>query len=285
MFATEADCVAFLVHMRWSGAYICPSCGHGEWWLTSRMYVCCSKCRRQHSLKAGTLLQGTRLPLKTWFQIGWYFCEQKNGISALGLQRSMGFGGYHTAWEWLHRMRQAMTQSGRDKLSGTVEVDEAFIGGVKPGVRGRGALGKAKIFVAAEDRGSAIGRIRLMVIPNTTAATLLTAVDTLIDKRSHVVTDGNSAYLPLSVCGYGHTVATPATHGKNVVPKAHRVIALLKRWLLGTHQGAVNHDRLQSYLDEFVFRFNRRSSGSRGLLFFRLMEQVVKTSPITRDNL
>lgn len=164
-------------------------------------------------------------------------------------------------------------------LHGVVEVDEAFIGGVKSGVRGRGALGKAKIFVAAEVRGEAIGRIRLKVIPDTTAATLLKAVKANIDLGSHIVTDGNSAYTPLEVSGYKHTVEPP-TMGKDRLRKAHRAISLLKRWLLGTHHGAVNHNRLQSYLDEFVFRFNRRSAKSRGLLFYRLLERAVKAAPV-----
>jgi transposase-like protein len=240
----------------------------------------CKQCRRVHTVTSGTIFHRSRHPLKTWFDVAWQVCEPKIGISALTLQRAMDFGSFHTAWEWSHRMRRLMVIDGRAKLSGTVEVDEAFIGGVKPGIRGRGAIGKAKVFVAAEDRGAAIGRIRLLLIPDTQASTLLAAVDDLIDVGSHVVSDGYSGYQALSMHGYMHTVATAATMGKNVVPKAHRVIALLKRWLLGTHQGAVNHDRLQSYLDEFVFRFNRRAAKSRGLLFHRLMEQAAKSVPI-----
>ena len=133
MFAAEQDCAAYLARLRWPSSFKCPSCGNEGWWLTSRLYACCTKCQKQRSLKSGTMLQGIRFPLKTWFQVAWNTCEQKNGISALGLQRAVGFGSYHTAWEWLHRMRQAMVQPGRNKLNGEVEVDEAFIGGVKPG--------------------------------------------------------------------------------------------------------------------------------------------------------
>ncbi len=245
----------------------------------------CKQCRRVQTVTAGTVFHRSHYPLKTWFDVAWHVCEPKIGISALGLQRAMDFGSFHTAWEWSHRLRRLMVINGRSKLSGVVEADEAFIGGVKPGVRGRGALGKAKIFVAVEVKGQAIGRIRLQVIPDTTTATLLRTIDQLIDKGAHIVTDGNNAYQPLPMHGYQHTAMPSTVYGKTVLPKAHRVIALLKRWLLGTHQGAVNHDRLQSYLDEFVFRFNRRAAGSRGLLFYRLMEQAATAAPIQGKNL
>jgi len=193
----------------------------------------------------------------------------------------MGLGSYHTAWEWLHRMRQAMVLPGRSKLIGEVEVDETFIGGVKPGRRGRGAHGKTVVLVAVEVRGTAIGRARLQIIPDTKAATLLDIAQDLVEQGSNVVTDGLASYAGLPGRGFKHTISrhTPAT-GDNLLPKAHRVIALLKRWLLGTHQGAFAHDRLQTYLDEFVFRFNRRTSSSRGLLFHRLISQCVQHPPI-----
>lgn len=283
MFATEQDCAAYLARLRWPSSFKCQSCGNEGWWLTSRLYACCTKCQRQQSLKSGTMLQGSRFPLKTWFQVAWNTCEQKNGISALGLQRAVGFGSYHTAWEWLHRMRQAMVQPGRNKLNGEVEVDEAFIGGVKAGKRGRGAAGKTLIMVAVEVRGTVIGRIRLLVIPDAKTDTLIESVQLLVEPASDVVTDGLAGYSSITDVGYNHTVSryTPEV-GKNLLPKAHRVISLLKRWLLGTHQGAVSNDRLQPYLDEFVFRFNRRTSASRGLLFYRLMQQAVQHRPITK---
>lgn len=207
-------------------------------------------------------------------------------MSALGLQRAMGFGSYHTAWEWLHRMRQAMVIPGRNKLTGEVEVDETFVGGVKPGKRGRGAAGKTLVLIATEVRGSIIGRIRLLVIPNSTAETLLESVESLIECGSNVVTDGLASYNGLTGRGFDHTVSRPISEvGRNLLPKAHRVASLLKRWLLGTHQGAVSSEHLQQYLDEFVFRFNRRASGSRGLLFYRLLQQAVAHKPIPKRQL
>jgi transposase-like protein len=195
----------------------------------------------------------------------------------------MGFGSYHTAWEWLHRMRQAMVLPGRSKLSGEVEVDETFIGGVKPGKRGRGASGKTLVLIAAEVRGRAIGRIRLLLISNATAEVLLGAVDNLVERGSDIVTDGLSSYVELPSRGFNHVVSRPTPEvGRNLLPKAHRVASLLKRWMLGTHQGAIGAQHLQPYLDEFVFRFNRRASGSRGLLFYRLLQQAVRHGPIAK---
>jgi transposase-like protein len=224
--------------------------------------------------------------LKTWFDTAWHVCEQKNGMSALGLQRAMGFGSYHTAWEWLHRMRRAMVMPGREKLNGEVEVDETFVGGVKPGKRGRGASGKNLVGIAAEVRGRRIGRIRLSVIPDAKAETLVDFVTENVERGSNVVTDGLASYGGLTSCGYDHTVSryTPEV-GRNLLPKAHRVASLLKRWIMGTHQGSVGKEYLQPYLDEFVFRFNRRSSKSRGLLFYRLLQQAVAHDPVPKSKI
>ena len=286
MFATDRQCQEYLAKLRWPGGYKCIYCGQSHAWVNARGSMHCAACDRQFSVTSGTLLHRLRYPLKTWFEVAWNACEQKNGISALGLQRAMGFGSYHTAWEALHRIRQAMVLPGRSKLNGEVEVDEAIIGGVKQGKRGRGAAGKVLVFVAAEVRGVAIGRARLLVIPDATASTLLSSVQDLVEPGSYVVTDGLSSYNGLDKIGYNHYVSRPTpVIGKNLLPKAHRVISLLKRWLLGTHQGAISHDRLQSYLDEFVFRFNRRSSKSRGLIFRRLLEQAAAHPPISKAQL
>jgi len=286
MFATEELCVTYLGRIRWANGFECHKCGGAKAWTLSRRVFECSGCGAQRSPTEGTLLHRTRYPLRTWFDAAWRVCEQKNGLSALGLQRAMGFGSYHTAWEWLHRMRRAMVLPGRAKLTGEVEIDETFIGGAKPGRRGRGALGKTLVFVAVEVRGTVIGRTRLQVMPDAKAASLLDAAQDMVERGSNVVTDGLSSYAGLPGRGFKHTISrhTPAT-GDNLLPKAHRVIALLKRWLLGTHQGAFDHDRLQVYLDEFVFRFNRRTSASRGLLFHRLISQCVEHRPIASKSI
>ena len=281
MFSRETDCQDYYRKLRWPDGMYCKKCGGTDGWNASRTRWICACCKAEQSLTAGTLLQGTRHPLKTWFRVLWQLCEQKNGISALGLQRAVGFGSYHTALEWLRRLRRVMVLPGRSALSGEVQVDETFVGGVKHGVRGRGAAGKALVLVAVEVRGSKIGRARLQVIPNAQAASLIEAVTQLVEPGSNVVTDGLIGYAGLAGCGYTHTVviASSAAAGEQPLPKAHRVASLLKRWLLGTHQGAVSRDYLQDYLDEFVFRFNRRSSRTRGLLFERLIEQTLRNEP------
>lgn len=276
--------MAFLGRLRWEEAgFICKKCGNETAWSLARCVWECTKCGAHRSPTEGTLLHRTRFPLKTWFDAAWHVCEQKNGMSALGLQRAMGFGSYHTAWEWLHRMRQAMVLPGRNKLNGEVEVDETFVGGVKQGKRGRGAAGKSLVLIAAEVRGSLMGRIRLQVIPDATADTLLERVEELVERGSDVVTDGLASYSGLAGHGFNHTVSRPTPEvGRNLLPKAHRVASLLKRWILGTHQGSIGKDQLQAYLDEFVFRFNRRASRSRGLLFYRLLQQAVGHAPIPK---
>lgn len=194
----------------------------------------------------------------------------------------MGFGSYHTAWEWLHRMRRAMVLPGRSLLNGEVEVDETFIGGVKSGgKRGRGAPGKVLVMVAAEIRGRRMGRIRLQLIPDATGPTLLDAVEGLAESGSDIVTDGWSGYAGLPKRRFHHTVSRhDQSVGENLLPHVDLVASLLKRWLLGTHHGAVGHHLLQFYLDEFAFRFNRRTSTSRGLLFYRLLQQAMVHPPV-----
>ncbi len=284
-FATEDACLDYVLRLRWPEGYRCP-CGERKVWRRKRGTLKCSACRRESSILAGTLLQGTRFPLRTWLEVAWQVCEQKNGVSALGLQHAVGFGSYHTAWEWLHRMRRVMVLSGRTQLNGEVEVDETFVGGVKTGKRGRGAAGKVLVLIAAEVRKSAVGRIRLQIIPDATASTLLDAVEELVEPGSNVVTDGLSSYAGLTGRGFNHTISryTPMV-GKNLLPKVNRVASLLKRWLLGTHQGAVGHHLLNHYLNEYTFRFNRRASKSRGLLFYRLMCQAVSAAPIPKARL
>lgn len=279
-FSTERKCRLYLERLRWGDGFTCPACKHNGAWRRARSFHQCKSCRRRFSVTAGTVLHGSRYPLRTWLDVAWHVCEQKNGISALGLQRAMGFGSYHTAFRWLHAMRQVMVIPGRSALDGEVEVDETFIGGVKTGKRGRGAAGKVLVLIAAEVRGRAVGRIRLRVIPDASGVTLVDAIHDLIEAGSEVVTDGWSGYVGVAKAGYHHTISryTPAV-GKNLLPKVNRVASLLKRWIMGTHQGSVSEDMLQCYLDEFVFRFNRRTARSRGLLFHRILTQAVSHSP------
>jgi transposase-like protein len=212
----------------------------------------------------------------------WFITSQKNGVSALGLQRELGLGSYETAWTWLHKLRRAMVRPGRDNLSGEIEVDETYIGGAEEGKRGRGAETKAIIAVAAEKSGRGIGRIRLRRIEDVSADTLTSFVRDVVVPGAVIHTDGWRGYNGLAAAGYRRHVSVigdgpdPA---HEVMPRVHLVASLLKRWLVGTHQGGIQHQHLDYYLDEFTFRFNRRRSQARGLLFHRLAQQAVAISP------
>jgi transposase-like protein len=210
----------------------------------------------------------------------WHVTSQKSGISALGLQRVLGLRSYKTAWAMLHKLRRAMVRPGRERLQGTVEVDETYWGGEEKGVVGRETEDKALIIVAAEEDGSGIGRIRLRHIPDLKKASLHGFIADAIEPGSTVQTDGLNAYAGLKSYIHEPELQKRQPKGEHLLPRVHRVVSLLKRWLLGTHQGAVGHDNLDSYLEEFTFRFNRRKSASRGKLFYRLAQQAVQVSPV-----
>jgi len=280
-FSTEEACRRYLEQLRWPEGFICPHCGNQSAWLTKRGLYRCRQCDYQASVTAGTIFQDTRKPLRLWFRAMWEITSQKNGVSALGLQRVLGLSRYETVWIWLHKLRTAMVRPGRDRLSGIVEVDETLIGGKKPGKRGRGAEGKTLVLIAVEDKGKRFGRIRLRRVVDASSKSLLPAVQESIEVGSVVRTGGWSGYAKLPSKGYEHVVARKdADVGDNLLPLAHRVAALLKRWITGTHQGAVRPSHLDYYLDEYTFRFNRRTSASRGKLFYRLVQQSVAVDPV-----
>jgi transposase-like protein len=212
----------------------------------------------------------------------WWVIGQKNGASALGLNRVLGVGSYKTAWTWLHKLRRAMVRPGREALTGDVEVDETFVGGVEEGGGRRHIGSKALVAIAAEIRGARIGRIRMKRIPDASADALMGFVREVVAKGSAIVSDGLQSYRALPEAGYRHQRRVIEGSGKEahaVLPRVYRVAALLKRWLLGTHQGAVHREHLDYYLDEFTFRFNRRTSQHRGKLFYRLVQQAAAVDP------
>lgn len=241
----------------------------------------CAHCGYDFTVTAGTLFADTHKPLRLWFEAIWEVTQQKSGASALGLQRVLGLGSYRTAWSWLHKLRRAMVRPGRERLNGWVEVDETFRGGPRPGKRGRGAAGKPLVLIAAQAAGRKIGRIGLARIATAATASLEPAVQAAVAPGTRVQTDDWSGYGGLKKLGYAHEVIRPAAElGDNLLPRVNLVASLLKRWLLGTPQGAVSPAHLDYYLDEFTFRFNRRNSRSRGLLFYRLLEQAVVLPPV-----
>lgn len=285
-FVTEEACRQCLSELRWPEGFRCPRCGGGKAWITKRGLYRCGRCDYQVSVTAGTIFQDTRIPLRAWFWAMWHMASQKHGISALGLQRELKLGSYRTSWAWLHRLRRAVVRPSRDRLSGSVEADEVYIGGEKSGKRGRGAVGKALVLIAAEVNGGRIGRIRLRRVLDASANSLTPAVMENVEPGSEVRTDGWKGYNDLPSAGYRRLIVRQdGDAGGNLLPHAHRVASLLKRWLLGTHQGAVQPSHLDYYLDEFTFRFNRRTSRSRGLLFRRLLQQAVATKPVRARDL
>ena len=280
-FATVDACRAYLVQLRWPDGFRCPQCGAGKAWPVGALLECAA-CGRQTSVTAGTIFQGTRTPLPTWFRAMWWITSQKTGASALGLQHVLGLGSYETAWTWLHKLRRAMVRPGRDRLTGTVEVDETLVGGIEEWARGRQTEKKAMIAVAAEERGPGIGRIRLRRIPDATANSLQAFVQDAVAPGSVLHTDGLLSYDRLEKYGYRHRITFVKGREKSaseLLPRVHQVISLLKRWLLGTHQGAVSRAQLDYYLDEFTFRFNRRTARHRGKLFYRLVQHAVAIDP------
>ena len=280
-FSTEQACRDYLGQLRWPEGFRCPACGHSKAWRLKGDLFKCVECGRKSSVIAGTILDGTRKPLVLWFRAIWWVTSQKNGASALGLQRILGLGSYETAWTWLHKLRRAMIRPGRDRLSGTIQVDETYIGGEKPGKRGRGAEGKSLVIIAAQEDGKATGRIRLMQIPDASGENLEAAVQATVNLGAVVKTDGWRGYNGLKSLGYTHKVIRKTSDvGENLLPLCHREASLIKRWLAGTHQGAVSHEHLAYYLDEYTFRFNRRTSSYRGKLFYRLLQNAVVIDPV-----
>ncbi len=287
-FSTEEACRAYLVSLRWPDGFRCPACQATKAVLVRDTLFQCCGCRRQTSATAGTIFQDTRKPLVMWFRAMWYVTSQKNGASALGLQRVLGLSSYETAWTWLHKLRRAMIRPDRDRLSGWVEVDETLVGGLEEGVFGRQTMKKSWVVVAAQVDGAGIGRIRMRMIADCSAANLHPFVVDSIEPGSVIHTDGWQGYAGLEKKGYQREITKIAgrkEEASQLMPRVHRIISLLKRWLLGTHQGGVAYYYLPYYLDEFTFRFNRRKSKSRGKLFFRLMQQAVNTPPKTYDSM
>ena len=236
-------------------------------------------------MTAGTIFQDTRKPLRTWFLAMWFITSQKNGVSALGLQRVLGLGSYETAWTWLHKLRRAMIRPGRDCLHGEIEVDETYVGAPEEGARGRETAGKAIVVIAVEKDGRGFGRVRLRRIPDVSTDSLLGFVRDTVEPGSAIQTDrmvgaAMSVWTPLATRIRSLSSAPVPIPAHVVMPRVHKVASLLKRWLMGTLQGGIQHQHLDYYLDEFAFRFNRRRSKARGMLFYRLAQQAVAISPV-----
>ena len=280
-FATDRACLDYLAGLRWPDGFVCPKCGAAsDAWRTSDGLWMCRACGRQTSVTAGTIFDKTRSPLRMWFAAAWYITSQKTGVSAQGLQRVLGLRSYETAWAWMHKFRRAMVVPGRDLLHGTVELDETFVGGINRTTRGRS--GNIGVMIASEMvTARRLGRIRLEPTPDGTIP-LVRFAQRVIEPGALIRTDGATELQRLAKLGYEHERHVQL--GSDIPAHVslygvHMAASLLKRWLEGTLHYGASDQHLGYYLDEFTFRFNRRSSGSRGLLFYRLLEQAVRTDP------
>jgi len=286
-FHTEEACLGYLFQLRWPEGFCCPLCDHDQYWMSARGLYLCRQCEHQQSVTAGTIFHGTRKPLKLWFKALWWFSTRKSGVNATALKELLGLGSYQTAWCWLQKLRTCTVFPERSKLSGSIEVDEFYLGGEHSGQRGRGAEHKCKVAVAIERKGRKLGRLRLQVISNCSAEELISFANENIARGSQVTTDGWFAYRGLPDAGYPHKIiAQSKTEDKaSVLPGVHLVTSLFKRVVLGTFQGRFDPQYLQRYLDEYVFRFNRRTCRSVGKKFWRLVQQATHSKPIFRKNL
>jgi hypothetical protein len=270
-FPDEAACVRYLEALSWPHGFECPGCGAaGPPWRGSRRRLVCRACGHQTTVTAGTLFQGTRTPLRQWFAACWHVATAEQGVSARRLARELGLGSYETAWTMLHRLRRAMVRSGRPRLEGVAEVGSVVLRG-RPTPRGGPSAALAAI--AVEDRGEKAGRVRMQRLGSRAVAQLVGFVTRAVEPGATIRAERAGVAEALVGLGYARASDIGLVHLPGVRER-------LEAWLLGTHQGAASHDQLDWYLDEFTFRFNRRASTHRGLLFYRLLEEAVVTPPL-----
>jgi transposase-like protein len=278
-FATEEDCRAYWIEARWGGKPACARCGSTYVWpIRNGTTFECRDCDHQTSLTAGTVLEKTRKPLKMWFRAVFEISTRRTGISAMDLMRIMGFGSYKTAWTWLHKLRAALVRPEREPLGPFVEMDEALVGG-------KGGPHKELLVLVAAEAG---GRVRLAHAATNDRVTLKRFADGQVATDARVTTDGLASYDADSLGSRPHEakVQTKAERRESdAIQSCHWAVSLLKRWLLGTHAGAVAPKHLQAYLDEYAFRHNRRRTNGVGRVAARVIEQLVARRPLTMRSL
>jgi len=280
-FKDEGACIDYLFKLRWPDGYSCSRCGSTSSWASARGLYVCKRCEYHQSVTAGTIFHATRKPLTMWFKAMWWFSTRKSGVNAVNLQQLLGLGSYKTAWQWLQKLRSCTVLTGRAKLSGAIEADEFYLGGECSGKRGRGAGHKCAVAVAVERKGKKLGRLRMEVIERCNADELIPFIENNVSSGSRVSTDGWGGYSSLSSKGYEHkqVIKSKSDEQDSVLPGVHLVISLFKRVILGTFQGRFDKKYLQRYLDEYVFRFNRRTTKTVGKRFWRIAQFAVVTPP------
>lgn len=286
-FATDEACWAYLDWLRWPDGFTCPHCQSKAAGVNGVGVYRCRGCRRRVTVTSGTIFDKTRVPLSTWFEAIWLFTSSKAGVSAMTLHRVLPINSYQTAWTMLAKLRSALSQTDLEPLTGRVEVDETFIGGVKSGKPGRGAGGKTLVAGAIEITDTGWGRVRMAVIADASGASLRGFITANITPGSTIVSDAWKGYPP-AMEGYRHeplNVSASGAPAHDSLPAIHRIFSLVKRLLQGTYQGGGSHEHLQEYLDEYVFRFNRRHTRNRGLVFMRLLQRALASPPVTYRDL
>lgn len=286
-FATDAACRAYLDWLRWPDGFVCPHCDAGTAGTSVAGVYRCRGCRSRVSVTSGTIFDKTRIPLTTWFEAIWLFTSSKSGVSAMTLYRILPINSYQTAWTMLAKLRAVLSQNRGEPLGGRVEVDETFIGGSRAGKPGRGATGKTLVAGAVEVTAAGWGRARMAVIADASAASLRDFMTANITAGSTIISDAWKGYPP-AMDGYTHEpVNVSASHGPahESLPAIHHIFSLFKRLLEGTYQGGGSREHLQEYLDEYVFRFNRRHTRNRGLVFMRLLQRAAASRPVTYHDL
>jgi len=300
-FQTERDCLLYLASVRWKDGFDCPKCNNKHYWFDDkRNRFICTACRCDISVRAGTVMQDSKLLARVWLTAMWLFATQKDGISAKSLQDNVGINSYQSAWLLLHKLRVAMIRSDRDQLAGIVEVDEDYIGGLNEGgKRGRGSENKQIVAIAVQLekidankpidslRNYRLAKIRAKCIKNASKEELHAFIIENVAVGSTLYRDNWLGYSGIDQLGYNSVVfkTTKADDKNEKLPHIHLAISLLKRWILGTYQGSVEEHHLQTYLEEFTFRFNRKTSTHRGLLFYRLVQGAMSTVPHPYEDL
>lgn len=273
-FFTEEACRTHIEALRWPDGFMCAKCGNHKNWKTKRGLSVCSQCQYQQSPLAGTIFQDSHIPLRIWFQAIWWFASQKNGANAQGLQRVLGMSGHEPAWLMLHKLRVAMGYPNRHRLSGLIEIDEDYWG--RAGMVG----------VAVEIKGKRRGQFRLQTMGGRTRANIQSFVQQHVNPGSMIRTDDFPNYCCLADAGYEHQPMRMrnSEDGLNreryeLNQRTKKLLLRVDRWILGTYQRRNHKKYLDSYLNEFTFRFNRRTSRSKGLLFHRLLENSIAVEP------
>lgn len=285
-FQQEQACLDYLFQLSWPQGFVCTDCGHPGYWKSARDLYLYQDCQKQVFGHSSTIFHGGKKPLTVWFKALWWFSTRKSGVNALALQQQLGLGSYRTPWCWLQKLRTCTIFTDRQLLSGEIDADEFYMGGGRSGKRGRGAAQKCKVAVAVERQGRKLGRLRMQVIEDCSSSQLLPFVQSNVVVGSQVATDGWKGYNGVEKdFDHRRVVSAHAEYKEIVLPGVHLVVSLVKRVILGTYQGRFTPEYLQRYLDEYVFRFNRRTCTSPGKRFWKIMQQAVGSPPITNQQL